>query len=353
MEKLKKFTESSLFLPLVALAVLLLFNIFFVDGFLTIQMTEDGRLYGRLIDILNRSSSLIILSLGMTFVIATSGIDISVGAVVAISSAVVCTLIGGNGNGTAQMPMVLAMLAAIAAGLVCGAWNGLLVAKFKIQAVVATLILMTAGRGIAQLLTEGQIITVYYKPFSYIGGTIPGNILPTTIFIALAMVLFVLFIMKKTSIGLFVQSVGINPVASRFAGINVTRVIFLVYAFSGFCAAVSGLIESSLIRAADANNAGLNMEMDAILAVALGGTLLSGGKFYIGGSVIGAITIQTLTTTMYAVGVASDQLPVIKAIAVIMICLIQSKRFQKTLSEWKARRQQPAKDFDGKAVPKA
>lgn len=201
METLKKFTESSLFLPLVALAVLLLFNIFFVDGFLTIQMTEDGRLYGRLIDILNRSSSLIILSLGMTFVIATSGIDISVGAVVAISSAVVCTLIGGNGNGTAQMPMVLAMLAAIAAGLVCGAWNGLLVAKFKIQAVVATLILMTAGRGIAQLLTEGQIITVYYKPFSYIGGTIPGNILPTTIFIALAMVLFVLFIMKKRPSG--------------------------------------------------------------------------------------------------------------------------------------------------------
>lgn len=353
MDKLKRFTESSLFLPLVALAALLLFNIFFVDGFLNIQMTEDGRLYGRLIDILNRSSSLIILSLGMTFVIATSGIDISVGAVVAISSAVVCTLIGGNGNGTAQTPMILAMLAAIAAGVVCGAWNGLLVAKFKIQAVVATLILMTAGRGIAQLLTEGQIITVYYKPFSYIGGTIPGNILPSTIFIALAMVLLVLFIMKKTSIGLFVQSVGINQVASRFAGINVTRVIFLVYAFSGFCAAISGLIESSLIRAADANNAGLNMEMDAILAVALGGTLLSGGKFYIGGSVIGAITIQTLTTTMYAVGVASDQLPVIKAIAVILICLIQSKRFQQTISDWKARRQQAARDFDGKAVHKA
>ncbi len=338
MGKFKEFMSSSLFLPVVALGTLLIFNTIFVDGFLTIQLTEDGRLYGRLIDILNRSSSLIILSLGMTFVIATSGIDISVGAVVAISAAMACTIIGGRGDGVAENSMILAILASIGIGILCGLWNGLLVAKFKIQAVVATLILMTAGRGIAQLMTEGQIITVYYKPFSYIAGVIPGNILPTNIFIALAMVLLVVFLMKKTSIGLFVQSVGINPTASRFTGINVTMVLFLVYAFSGFCAGVSGLIESSLIRAADANNAGLNMEMDAILAVALGGTLLSGGKFYIGGSVIGAITIQTLTTTMYALGVSADQLPVVKAIAVIVICLIQSKRCQEIFNKWKAGR---------------
>ena len=342
-EKLKAFSDSSLFLPVVALAVLLTFNALFVDGFMTIQLTEDGRLYGRLIDILNRSCSLVILSLGMTFVIATAGIDISVGAVVAISAAVVCSLIGGRGDGVAETPMFLAILAAIGVGVFCGIWNGLLVAKFKIQAMVATLILMTAGRGVAQLMTGGQIITVYYKPFEYISGVIPGNILPTNIFIALAMVLLVAFLMKKTSIGLFIQSVGINPTAARYAGINVTMVIFLVYAFSGLCAGVSGLIESSLIRAADANNAGLNMEMDAILAVALGGTLLSGGKFYIGGSVVGAITIQTLTTTMYALGVSSDQLPVVKAVAVIIICLIQSKKAQEMFAAWKEKRNQKGK----------
>ncbi|SFT88206.1 simple sugar transport system permease protein [Selenomonas sp. GACV-9] len=357
MDMLKKFAGSSLFLPVVALLVLLIFNTIFVDGFLSIQLTEDGRLYGRLIDILNRSCSLIILALGMTFVIATSGIDISVGAVVAISAAVVCTMIGGRGDGVAQMPMAVAMLAAVAVGVLCGMWNGLLVAKFKIQAVVATLILMTAGRGVAQLMTEGQIITVYYKPFEYIAGFLPGMPLPTNIFIALAMVIFVAILMKKTSIGLFVQSVGINPTAARYAGINVTLVIFLVYAFSGLCAGVSGLIESSLIRAADANNAGLNMEMDAILAVALGGTLLSGGKFYIGGSVIGAITIQTLTTTMYALGVSADQLPVVKAIAVIIICLIQSKKAQELFDAWKARRAagkpRPKKSVDGKVVEQA
>jgi simple sugar transport system permease protein len=247
------------------------------------------------------------------------------------------------------MPMTVAMLAAVGVGVLCGMWNGLLVAKFKIQAVVATLILMTAGRGVAQLMTEGQIITVYYKPFEYIAGFLPNMPLPTNIFIALAMVLLVAVLMKKTSIGLFVQSVGINPTAARYAGINVTMVIFLVYAFSGLCAGVSGLIESSLIRAADANNAGLNMEMDAILAVALGGTLLSGGKFYVGGSVIGAITIQTLTTTMYALGVSADQLPVVKAAAVIIICLIQSKKAQEMFDKWKASRHSQQKN-DTKAV---
>ena len=342
MEKWKSFTSSSLFLPVVALAVLVIFNAIFVDGFFSIQITEDGRLFGRIIDILNRSSSLIILSLGMTLVIATSGIDISVGAVVAISAAVVCTLIGGRGDGVAETPMFLAILAAVGIGVLCGLWNGLLVAKFKIQAVVATLILMTAGRGIAQLMTEGQIITVYYKPFAYISGVIPGMPLPTNIFIALAMVLLVVIVMKKTSIGLFVQSVGINATAAKHVGINVTMVLFLVYAFSGFCAGVSGLIESSFIRAADANNAGLNMEMDAILAVALGGTLLSGGKFYLGGSVIGAITIQTLTTTMYAMGISADQLPVVKAIAVIIICLIPSNKARELFEKWKGNRNDSA-----------
>lgn len=335
MDKLKKFKSSSIFLPLVALAILVIFNIIFVPGFLDVEITQDGRLYGRVFDILNRSSSLIILSLGMTFVIATAGIDISVGAVVAISGAVCCSLIGGRGDGVAEYPMIVAMIAAVAAGVICGMWNGFLVAKIKIQPMVVTLILMVAGRGIAQLLTEGQIITVYYVPFSYIGGNIPGNIIPSPIIIAILMIALVVFILKKTSLGLFIQSVGINPTASRYAGINVALIIFLVYAFSGFCAGVSGLIESSLIRAADANNAGLNMEMDAILAVALGGTLLSGGKFYIGGSIIGAITIQTLTTTMYAMGVASDQLPVVKAIVVIILCLIQSKHFREIFNKSK------------------
>jgi simple sugar transport system permease protein len=187
-------------------------------------------------------------------------------------------------------------------------------------------------------MTDGQIITVYYKPFAYIGGNIPGVMLPTAMIIALAMVLLVLFINKRTSIGLMIQSVGINANAARYAGIKVTAVLFAVYIFSGFCAGTAGLIEGSLIRAADANNAGLNMEMDAILAVTLGGTLMVGGRYYIGGTIIGAITIQTLTTTMYAIGVSSDRLPAVKAIVILLIIVFQSEKFKEMYRNYKLKR---------------
>ncbi len=339
MELIKKFTKSSLMLPLTALCLLLIFNAIFVDDFFKIEIMENGNLYGRPIDILYRASSLIILALGMTFVIATGGIDISVGAVVAISSATCCLLLGGNISGVPEHPFFIAIIAALCAGIVAGIWNGILVAKFKIQAMVATLILMTAGRGIAQLLTDGQIITVYYKPFSYIGGNIPGIMLPTAMIIAALMIALVIFLDKKTSLGLMIQSVGINAEASKYSGIKVTTVLFCVYIFSGFCAGIAGLIEGSLIRAADANNAGLNMEMDAILAVTLGGTLMVGGRYYIGGTIIGAITIQTLTTTMYAVGVSSDKLPAIKALVILFIITIQSQKFKQIYTDWKLRHQ--------------
>ena len=321
MGKVKKVTSNHLFLPLFALALLLVFNAFATPGFFAIEF-QNGQFYGRIIDILNRASILVILSMGMTFVIATGGIDISQGS-----------LIGGAGDGTANMPLLPACLIAVLVCALCGVWNGFLVSKLKIQPMVATLILLTAGRGIAMLITKGQNVTVYYEPFTYIGTTIPGSPLPTTIFIAALMVLFVVLIQKKTSVGLFVQAVGINANAARRTGLKVSSIIFMVYVFSGICAGIAGLMESSMIAAADPNNAGLNMEMDAILSVALGGTLLSGGKFYIGGSIIGAITIQTMTTTLYALGVSSEQLPVYKALVVILICLLQSEKFKGVLEK--------------------
>lgn len=338
MDLIKKFTSSSLALPLAALGLLLLFNAIFVDGFFNIEMMDNGNLYGRPIDILYRASSLIILALGMTFVIATGGIDISCGAVVAISAAVCCLTLGGDISGVPEHPFFIAIIASLIAGIIAGCWNGFLVSRLKIQAMVATLILMTSGRGIAQLLTDGQIITVYYKPFSYIGGVIPGFMIPTSMLIALLMILLVLFLDRKTSLGLMIQSVGINQTASRYAGVKVTLVLFAVYVFSGFCAGTAGLIESSLIRAADANNAGLNMEMDAILAVTLGGTLMVGGRYYIGGTIIGAITIQTLTTTMYSIGVPSDILPAIKAVVILLIITIQSQTFKDKYRNWRLKR---------------
>ena len=339
----KKVTKHQLFLPLFSMVLVMLVNIIYdvangnaVFNFFTISI-NNGILYGRLIDILNRGSEAAILALGMTLVVsASAGTDISVGSVMSLAGGVCCVLLAGFGNVNVSeyaIPLWLGILAGILVACLCGAFNGFLVAGLKIQPMVATLILLTAGRGIAMLITKGQNVTVYYEPFTYIGTTIPGSPLPTTIFIAALMVLFVVLIQKKTSVGLFVQAVGINANAARRTGLKVSSIIFMVYVFSGICAGIAGLMESSMIAAADPNNAGLNMEMDAILSVALGGTLLSGGKFYIGGSIIGAITIQTMTTTLYALGVSSEQLPVYKALVVILICLLQSEKFKGVLEK--------------------
>ncbi|MBV8623183.1 MAG: ABC transporter permease [Herbaspirillum sp.] len=320
--------------PLAALAVLLLIDLLLVPGFFRLEI-KDGHLYGALIDIINRAAPLMLAALGMTLVIATRGVDISVGAVVAISGAMAAILVGGKMvvvDGVSQyvsnVPMVWALAAAMGAALLCGAWNGLLVAGLGLQPIIATLILMVAGRGLAQLLTDGQIVTVYYKPFFFLGG---GYLLglPFSLFIAAAMFVLLALLMKKTALGLFIESVGINPVASRLAGIRTAALIFFVYMFCSACAGLAGLMIASNIKSADANNAGLLLELDAILAVTLGGTSLAGGKFSLVGSVIGALIIQTLTYTIYSLGVPPEVNMVVKSVVVFLVCLSQSPEFRR------------------------
>jgi simple sugar transport system permease protein len=230
--------------------------------------------------------------------------------------------------------MPAALAAAMGAALLCGAWNGLLVSALKLQPIVATLILMVAGRGLAQLLTDGQIITVYYKPFFFIGsGYLLG--LPFSLYIVAAVFAVVALMMKKTALGLFIQSVGINPVAARLAGLRTATLIFFTYVFCAACAGLAGLMISSNIKSADANNAGLLLELDAILAVTLGGTSLAGGKFSLAGSVIGALIIQTLTYTIYSLGVPPEVNMVVKSLVVFAVCLSQSAEFKQL---WKRRK---------------
>ncbi|KAF3999131.1 ABC transporter permease [Glaciimonas immobilis] len=325
--------QHPLFWPSTALVTLLLIDLFMIPGFFRLEM-KDGHLYGSLIDIVNRAAPLMLVALGMTLVIATRGIDISVGAVVAISGAVATCLIGGDMaviNGmpeyVSKMPMILALFIALGAAILCGAWNGLLVSTLGLQPIIATLILMVGGRGLAQLITDGQIITVYYKPFFFIGsGYLLG--LPFSLFIVLAVGGILLLLMRKTALGLFIQAVGINPVASRLAGIKTSALIFFVYMFCSACAGMAGLMISANIKSADANNAGLLMELDAILAVTLGGTSLAGGKFSLLGSVIGALIIQTLTYTIYSIGVPPEVNMVVKSIVVFIVCLSQSPQFR-------------------------
>lgn len=328
--------------PLVTLVLILAVNASLNPGFWVLQW-RDGHLYGSIIDILNRSAPLMLVSLGMTLVIATRGIDISVGAVVAISASVAALMIGGklvinDGVPThvSNYPMPLAILCALLVALACGLWNGLLVAKIGLQPIIATLILMVAGRGIAQLATGGQIVTVYYAPYFYIGnGFLWG--LPFALFIAAAVYLVVHLAVTRTALGLFIQAIGINPAAARLAGVHERLISVCVYAFCGLTAGVAGLIISSNVKSADGNNAGNLMELDAILAVTLGGTLLTGGRFSLAGSLVGALIIQTLTSTIYSIGVPPEINLVVKAAVVFAVMLLQSADFRSAMRVWLVR----------------
>ncbi|ROZ77696.1 ABC transporter permease [Ramlibacter sp. WS9] len=313
--------------PLVTLFLLLAVNTAFNPSFLTIQW-RDGHLYGSLIDILNRAAPLVLVSLGMTLVIATRGIDISVGATVAIAAAVAAWMIGGSVAGNvSRFPMPVAILGALGIALVCGLWNGVLVAKVGMQPIIATLILMVAGRGIAQLITGGQIITIYYAPFFFLGG---GYLLglPFSLFIVGAVFAVLYLAMTRTALGLFIQAVGINPTAARVAGVKARSLIVGAYAFCGVCAGIAGLLICSNVKSADGNNAGQLLELDAILAVTLGGTALTGGRFSLVGSVIGALIIQTLTYAIYSLGVPPEINLVVKAVVVFLVMLLQSPEFR-------------------------
>lgn len=323
---MKKFKDRMEFRPLLSLIIILLVCAILSGGSFFELSIVDGHLYGRLIDILRNGSKYMILAVGMTMVLATGGTDISVGSVMAISGALACSIVdqrilpGLNGN------VFLAVVIALAAGALCGAWNGFLVAKLKVQPIVATMILMTAGRGIAQLIADGKIVTITSDAYYYIsGGHILG--LPVPMYIAAFILIMALIMTKKTAFGLAVEAIGVNPESSRLAGIKVERNLWMIYIFCGVCAALAGLIESAGIKGADCNNCGLMIEMDGILAVAIGGTSLSGGRFSLISSIIGALVVQTITTMILAFGVAPEVIRVFKALIVIVICLAQSPAF--------------------------
>lgn len=316
--------------PLLALACLLLFNFFFTPHFFRMEV-KDGHLYGNLIDILKNAAPIMLLAIGMTLVIATKGIDISVGSVVAISAGVVAILLGGDLGGAVRNPLWVAILVALVASALAGLWNGILVSRIGMQPMIATLILFVAGRGIAMVLTNAMVVWLYVKPFAILGqGYLLG--LPTSIFLVLALLLLTILLTRRTAIGLFIESVGINPTAARFSGINAKNILLGVYVFSGFCAGLSGLVVCSTVMNADGNNAGNLFELDAILAVVLGGTSMNGGKFFLVGSMVGALIVQTLTTTIYAFNVAPEISQVVKALVVYGVSLMQSERFRRKVA---------------------
>ncbi|GAA1379049.1 MULTISPECIES: ABC transporter permease [Catellatospora] len=316
----------SLFWPVVALVALLVANTIYRPGFLTVEM-KDGHLYGSLVDILRLAAPLILVGLGMTLVIATGGIDLSVGSMCAISGAIACLHISRQPDQNALGGVLVALALGIGLSLVLGAWNGALVSIIGIQPIIATLILMVAGRGLAQLITEGQIITINSEPYKSVG---VGYLLtlPLAIFIAAGVALLVAAVTRRTALGMIIESVGGNAEASRLAGIRSARITFLVYVISAVCAGIAGFMVTANVSSADGNAAGLWIELDAILAVVIGGTSLAGGRFSLSGTILGALLIQTLTTTVYAMNISPQTSLLFKAVVVIIVCLVQAPAFR-------------------------
>lgn len=301
---------------LAALVLLLIVNSLIADNFFSINI-QDGRLFGSTIDILNRGAPVALLTIGMTLVIATGGIDLSVGAVMAISGAVMASLVSQG-----YEPSFI-LICAVASGAACGLWNGFLVAVFKIQPIVATLILMVAGRGIAQLITKGQVITFTNDTLSWLGS---GSFLylPTPVWLMVFAALAIWLLTKKTALGLFIESVGINIKAAKNAGIHTPAIVMSVYVVSGIMASIAGIVVAADIQGADANNAGLWLEMDAILAVVIGGTSLMGGRFNLFTALIGAYIIQSINTGILLSGYQPQWNQIVKAIVVLIVLVLQS-----------------------------
>ncbi len=319
---------------LFALLGVLLFNWIVFPGFFDIAW-KDGRLFGSLIDVINRGAPVAILSVGMTAIIATRGVDLSVGAVMAVAgaTAAICAVSG--------QPAVVTLLAPLLVGLACGLWNGFLVSILGIQPFVATLVLMVAGRGVAQLITEGSIVTFSDPLLIFVGtGSLFGLPMPAVIAIVLTIAAHLL--VRRTAIGLFIEAIGTNRSAASYTALRGRALTLSIYAFGGICAAIAGTIAAGDIRGADANNTGLWLELDAILAVVIGGTSLMGGRFSIPMSVLGALIIQAMNTGILVSGFPPEFNLIVKAGLIIIILMLQSARLSPLLARLVRPRPAPA-----------
>ena len=348
-----KIVRNQLFIPILALMLLIVFNMgadiathaetSFFKIILEPSSTGNLVLSGNLITIIDNASELALLAIGMTLVTSASGgQDISVGATIAIAGSTILRIVKGYSPDISgakfAVVIICAFLLCVVVSALFGAFNGALVAYFKIQPMVATLILFTAGRSIAAWINNNDNISINDTRFGYFGNFIPGIPVPTPVFITAICLVIIALVLKFTNLRLYSQSVGINASSSRLNGINPKTIKLLSFIILGICVAVCGFIKvsrtSSITYAVIANN----IEMDAILAVALGGNNLGGGKFNMTASVIGAYVIQFLTTTLFRMKVSSSAISAYKAIVVILLIIMSSPFIRKWFADMKNKR---------------
>ncbi|HEX3560639.1 MAG TPA: ABC transporter permease [Pyrinomonadaceae bacterium] len=289
-----------------ALVLLVVINSIFTTNFFDLNNFRN---------ILLQVAPTVLVAVGMTFVIATGGIDLSVGSVMAIASAVAATQLD-RGAG-------VAILLAVAVAALAGAFNGALISGFRIQPIIVTLALLISGRGVAQVISRGgQLIPFSNPSFEYLGKGTPAGV-PVQVIVMVAVVAVAVFVMRATTFGRYVVAVGGNEAAARLAGVKVQRTKIAVYALSGLLAGLAGLIETARLGASDAQKVGLNIELDAIAATVVGGTPLTGGRATVPGTLIGALIMQVITTSFVMNGISYSWSLVIKAAIIIVAVYIQ------------------------------
>ena len=326
------------FLPLSVLAILILINLIKGADYFSMSII-NGALYGNIPNILFGASELVILAIGMTLVTSSSGgQDISVGVAATIASSVFVRVLLGSG-GITWTAILVAFLVSCAVGIVTGAFNGALVAIFNVQPMVATLILFTAGRSIAFLI-DGRLSPILANDLtSQIGSVIPGVPIQTPIILTLVFIVLFAVLLKTTNLKLYSESVGINPKAARLNGINPVRIKLMTYMILGVCTSVAGFIAVTKAGRHDSVNLLKFCEMDAILAVAIGGNALGGGKFSITGSIIGAYTIEVLNRTLLRLEVNPEAIKAFKAVFIIILMVISSPVLRELVAKAKIRAQ--------------
>lgn len=321
---LRELIRRPYFWGLIAIGLLLAVNTLKDPGYLAVSYNETtGSLVGNLIDILRAAAPIAMISVGMCLVIATAGIDLSVGSLMAVSGAIAMEFLASAGPSPAAASAALGL--ALLLGAALGAVNAVLISVVGLQPFISTLVMMLAGRGLAKVITGGQNTTASNETFRWLAnGYVLG--IPVVSVLAVLIVIAVGLLVRRSALGLMIEAVGMDPRAARLAGVNRRGLLFAVYIASGTLAAVAGVFSTASVMTVDVSNTGYQLEMDAILAVVIGGTSLAGGKFNITGAAIGALLIATLDKTVVFLGVSSSATPAFKAIVIIALCLLQSPR---------------------------
>ncbi|MDQ3377286.1 MAG: ABC transporter permease [Actinomycetota bacterium] len=292
----------------VAFVLLLIFNLIFTENFASV---------GTLTNLLVQVSPVLLVSLGLALVIGTEGIDLSVGAIMALASAALPLYLGYGW----PVAIGLSLFVGIAAGLV----NGSLVAFAGVQPIVATLALLVAGRGLAQIFTNGQLLIVTDPVVLALGQARPFGI-PAPVIVAAVAVAVVAFLIRRTTFGRYVVAIGGNRSASFLSGHPVRRTLLAVYAISGLLAAVAGIVATARLGASDPSNVGVLIELSAITAVVVGGTPLTGGRIRLAGTVMGALLMQLISTTFISNNLPFTWAQVLTAGIILIAVYVQKGR---------------------------